>query len=57
MLKHRASHVVLVVKNAPANAGDARDTGSIPGLGRSPEVGNGMPLQYSCLENFMGKVD
>ena len=45
-----------MVKNLPANAGDARDTGSIPGLGRSPEVGNGMPLQYSCLENFMGRV-
>ena len=50
------TQVVLVVKNLRANAGDARDTGSIPGLGRSPEVGNGMPLQYSCLENFMGRV-
>ena len=37
-----------VVKNPPANAGDM---GSIPGSGRSPEVGNGNPLQYSCLEN------
>ena len=40
-----------VVKNPPANAGDARDGGSIPGWGRSPKVGNGNPLQYSCLEN------
>ena len=39
-----------VVKNLPANAGDARDTGSISGLGRSPGVGNGNLLQYSCLE-------
>ena len=37
----------LVVKNLPANAGDARDTGSIPGLGRSPGGGTGNPLQYS----------
>ena len=40
-----------VVKNLPANAGDTRDTGLIPALGRSPGVGNGNPLQYSCLEN------
>ena len=38
----------IVVKNLPANAGDA---GSIPGLGRSLGEGNGNPLQYSCLEN------
>ena len=44
-----------MVKNLPANAGDARDTGSTPGSGRSPEVGNGNPLQYSCLENFMDR--
>ena len=43
----RASQVELVVKNLPANAGDIRDEGLIPGLGRSP----GNPLQYSCLEN------
>ena len=43
--------MVLVVKNPPANAGDKREVGSIPGSGRSPEVGNGNPLQYSCLEN------
>ena len=40
-----------VVKNLPANAGDARDAGLIPGPGRSPRGGNGNPLQYSCLEN------
>ena len=40
-----------VVKNLPANAGDIRDAGSIPGSGRSPGEGNGNPLQYSCLEN------
>jgi len=45
------SLVVLVVKNPPANAGDMRDVGSIPGLGRSLGEGNGNPLQYSCLEN------
>ena len=39
------------VKNPPANAGDARDMGSIPGLGRFPGEGNGSPLQYSRLEN------
>ena len=44
-----------VVKNLPANAGDAGDTGSILGSGRSPEVGNGNPLQYSCLENSMDR--
>ena len=42
---------VLLVKNPPANAGDIRDAGSMPGSGRSPGVGNGNPLQYSCLEN------
>ena len=47
----RASQVALMVKNLPANAGDARDISLIPGLGRSPGVGNGKPLQYSCLEN------
>ena len=40
-----------MVKNLPANAGDVRDVGSIPGSGRSPGVGNSNPLQYSCLEN------
>ena len=41
-----------MVKNLPANAEDSKDTGSIPGLGRSPGEGNGYPLQYSCLEDF-----
>ena len=45
----------LVLKNLPANAGDTRDVGSIPGSGRSPGVGNGNPLQYSCLENPMDR--
>ena len=40
-----------MVKNPPANAGGAGDTGSIPGLGRSAGEGNSNPLQYSCLEN------
>ena len=40
-----------MVKNLPANAGDVRDTGSIPGLGRSSGEGHGNLLQYSCLEN------
>ena len=42
-----------VVKNLPASAGDTEDTGSIPGLERSPGEGNGNPFQYSCLENPM----
>ena len=42
-----------MVKNSPANAGDERDVGLIPGLGRSPGERNGDPLQYSCLENPM----
>ena len=45
----------LVVKNPPTNAGEARDMGLIPGLGRFPGGGNGNPLQYSCLENPMDK--
>ena len=44
-----------VVKNSPANAGDAGDMGSIPGLGRSPGGGNVKPLQSSCLENPMDR--
>ena len=44
-----------MVKNLPANAGDVRDTGLIPGLGRSPGGGHGSPLQYSCLENPMNR--
>jgi len=40
-----------MVKNPPANAGDTRDTSSVPGLGRYPGGGNDNPLQYSCLGN------
>ena len=43
-----------VVKNSPANAGDIKDTGSVPGLGRSPGGGHDNPLQY-CLENSMDR--
>ena len=46
-----ASQVALVVKNPPANAGDTKRLGSIPGSGRSPGGGHGNPFQYSCLEN------
>ena len=44
-----------VVKNLPANTGDPRDAGSIPGSGRSPGVENGNLLQYSCLENSIDR--
>ena len=44
-----------MVKNPPASSGDVRDESSVPGLGRSPEEGNGNPLQYSCLENSMDR--
>ena len=44
-----------MVKNLPANAGDIRDVGSIPGSGKSPGGGHGNPLQYSCLENPMDR--
>ena len=44
-----------MVKNPPARAADARDGGLILGLGRFPGEGNGNPLQYSCLENFMDR--
>ena len=47
--------MVLVVKNLPANAGDIRDTGLIPGSGRSTGGGHGNPLQYSRLENPMDR--
>ena len=53
----RASQVALLVKNLPVNAGDIRDAGLIPGLGRSPEEGNGYPHQYSCLENSMEREE
>ena len=50
-----ASPVAQLVKNLPANAGDARDVGLIPRLGRSPGEANGNPLQYSCLKNSMDR--
>ena len=50
----QASNVGLVVKNLPANAGDIREAGSIPGLGRSPGRHSNL-FQYSCLENPINK--
>ena len=46
-----ASQGALVLRNPPANAGDIRDVGSIPGWGRFPGEGHGNPLQYPCMEN------
>ena len=50
-----AFQVVLVVNNPPAQAGDGRVSGSIPGAGKSPGGGHGNLLQYSCLENPMDR--
>ena len=47
--------MALVVKTLTANAGDIRDVGLIPRLGRCPGGGHGNPLQYSCLENSMDR--
>ena len=47
--------MVLVVKNPPPSAEHVKDTGLIPGLGRSPGEGHGNPLQYSCLEDPMDR--
>ena len=47
--------VLVVVKNPPANAGDIRDMGLIPGSGRSPKGGHANPLHCSCLENLMDR--
>ena len=44
-----------MVKNPPANAGNTKHSGLIPGVGRSPGGGNGNPLQDSCLENLMDR--
>ena len=44
-----------MVENPPSNAGDTKDVGSIPRSGRSSEVGNGNPVQYSCLENSIDR--
>ena len=49
--------MLQLVKNSTANAPNARDLDSIPGLGGSPGVGNGNPLHYSCLENSMDRGD
>ena len=46
-----------MVKNLPVNAGDSKDSGLIPGSGKSPGIGNGNLLQYSCLENSMDRGD
>ena len=55
LFRRRAFQGALVVKNLPANAGDARDVGSIPGLERTSAVGHGNWLQYFCLENSMDR--
>ena len=55
IVKLGASQVLLWVKNFPASAGDTGDAGSIPVLGRSSGIGNGNPLQYSCLESSMDR--
>ena len=47
--------MALMIKNPPSNAGDIRDSGLIPGLGRSPEGGHSNPLQFSYLENPMDR--
>ena len=55
VLNYTECQMALVVKNPPAHAGDIRDTGLIPGLGRSTGGGHDNPLQYSCLENPMDR--
>jgi len=55
MLVSWAPQVAVIVKNPPHNAGEVRDVGLIPGSGRSPGEGHGNPLQYSYLENPMGR--
>jgi len=50
-----ASKVALMLKNPPDNAGDLRDMSSVPESGRSPEEGDGNPLQYSCLESALDR--
>ena len=54
-MRIQASQVVLVIKNPLANAGDIKDMGLIPGLGKSPGVGNGNSLQHFCTENPMDR--
>ena len=53
--KKGSSQVAPVVKSLPANKGDIRDVGSVPGSKRSPGGGHGSPLQYSCLESPHGQ--
>ena len=55
MLISTACQMALVAKNSPANAGDIRDMGWIPGSRRPLGEGNGNPLQYSCLKNSMDR--
>ena len=55
MASYKDFPVALVVKDPPVNAGDIRDSGSVPELGRSPGEGNGNPLQYPCLEYPMDR--
>ena len=55
MTQSWASQVMPAVKNPPAKAGEARDSGLIPGSRKSPGGGIGNPLQYSCLENSMDR--
>ena len=56
MILLRASQVAQVVNKLPANAGDIRDVGLIPGSERAPGVVNGNPLQYFSLKNFMDRA-
>ena len=53
--EYGVSQVELVVKNLPDSAGGIRDSGLIPGSGRSPGGGHSNPFQYSCLENAMDR--
>ena len=55
--KHVGIQVSTMVKNLSASVGDPRDAGSVPGLGRSRRIGDGNPLQYTCLRNPMDKGD
>ena len=55
-LESKKDHdMMLEVKNLPANEGDTGNSGSMPGLGRSPGEENGKPFLYSCLENLMNR--
>ena len=54
-INYRASLVAQLIRNPPANAGDAKEAGLTPGSGRSPGEGNGNLFQYFCLENSMSR--